>query len=310
NAQADEIALVPNTTAGIGFVAEGLPWQPGENVVIAANEFPSNQYPWLNLASRGVEVRRVAPRGTAIEPADVAAACDDRTRIVALSWVGYATGWRIDPAEMAAVAHARGALFLLDAIQGLGVFPLDVQATGVDFFAADGHKWMLGPEGAGLLFVRADRLELLRPVGVGWNSVVAAHDFAHIEARWRPAASRYEGGSQNMVGFHGLGASLDLLAELGLGPSDSPLADAVLDAAAHAADRLRGIGAEIHSPTDDAHRSGIVAFSFPQRDPQALRAACLEKQVALACRDGRLRISPHAYNNTDDVDRLMEALSQ
>ena len=127
-AATDEIALVRNTTEGISLVAEGFPWQAGDNVVTLADEFPSNLYPWMNLAVRGVETRRVTTDGGPVDLNRVAAACDSRTKIVSVSWVGYATGWRIDPAQWAAMAHDHGALFFLDAIQGLGVFPLDVHA--------------------------------------------------------------------------------------------------------------------------------------------------------------------------------------
>jgi selenocysteine lyase/cysteine desulfurase len=308
NVHEDEIALVPNTTAGINIVAEGLDWRAGDNVVIAANEFPTNQYPWLNLQGRGVQVRRVEPNGIAIDAERIAAACDARTRIISLSWVGYATGWRINPAEMSQVAHDRGALFLLDAIQGLGVFPLDVQAANIDFFAADGHKWLLGPEGAGIFYVKRELLHSLRPIGVGWHSVSHASDYRRIETVWRPTAARYEGGSQNMVGFHGLGASLDLLAECGLSPTGSPLAESVLDFTSQAMTRLDAIGAKVVSPRDDAHRSGIVSFELSGRDPQQLRVNCLKRGVVFACRDGRLRLSPHAYNDESDLDRLIAAL--
>jgi len=308
NADEAEIALVPNTTAGVNIVAEGMPWRSGDNVVIAANEFPTNQYPWINQQRHGVEVRRVEPAGGAIDPNRVAAACDQRTRIVSLSWVGYSTGYRLDPREMAQVAHDAGALFFLDAIQGLGVFPLDVQATDVDFVAADGHKWMLGPEGAGLFYLKREHLELLEPTGLGWHSVVGHSDYSHIELRLRPTAARFEGGSQNMVGFHGFGASLDLLAACGLTSDRSPLADCVLQIAAHTVERLEKIGAQPHSPRDDAHRSGIISFEIPGKDPGSVRKHCLKSGVALAHRDGKLRASPHAYNNEEDVERLIAAV--
>ncbi len=147
-AKPDEVAVIRNTTEGIGLVAEGFPWQAGDNVVVPASEFPSNLYPWKHLASRGVEVRVVDAPNERLTPAMIDAACDSRTRIVALSWVGYATGWRNDPATFAEIAHKHGACFFLDAIQGCGVLPLDVASIGIDFLSADGHKWMLGPEGA------------------------------------------------------------------------------------------------------------------------------------------------------------------
>jgi len=308
-ATADEIALVGNTTSGISLIAEGLPWRSGDNVVTLANEFPSNVYPWLNLASRGVETRLVPVEGVAVDLNRVAEACDARTRIVAVSWVGFASGWRIDVAELVRLARARGILVLLDAIQGLGLFPLDVRSSAVDFVVADGHKWMLGPEGAGLLYMRREHLDQLRPIGVGWNSVVQRHDYGHLELKLRPSAARYEGGSQNMGGLLGLGASLELLSSFGLGPRRSPLAERVLSLTDLACARLRAAGATVISDRSEAHRSGIVAFDFPGRDPAELRRRCFERHVALSCRGGWLRISPHAYANEDDLARLIEPLA-
>lgn len=308
NAQPSEVALVPNTTSGIGLVAEGYPWMPGDNVVTLANEFPSNQYPWMNLTSRGVDVRRVPLVGGIVDLARINEACDARTRIVSASWVGYATGWRVDVAELSALCHERGALFFLDAIQGLGVFPLDVQTSGVDFLAADGHKWLLGPEGAGLLYIRREHLDRLRPLGVGWNSVLAGSDYTRIEFELRPEAARYEGGSYNMVGFIGLAASVEVLASLGLGPRASPLADHVLAITDYACSGLSELGAEFLAPRLGAHRSGIVTFTLPGKDPQMIRQRLESAGIIVRCRAGGVRISPHAYNTTAEVDRFLEEL--
>jgi selenocysteine lyase/cysteine desulfurase len=310
NADPAEIALVPNTTSGIGLVAEGYPWQAGDNVVTLANEFPSNQYPWMNLASRGVETRRVEASGGIVDLNRLAEACDRRTRIVAVSWVGYATGWRIDVRAVADLCRQKGCLFFLDAIQGMGVFPLDVRADGVDFLAADGHKWMLGPEGAGLLFVRQEHLELLRPLGVGWNSVVQGNDYTKIELKLRPAAARYEGGSQNMVGFIGLGASLDLLAGLGIGPRSSPVADEVLAITDYACERLADLGGTLLAPRTGAHRSGIATFQLPGREANDVRRALEAAGIIVRCRAGGVRISPHGYNTRDEVERMIDVLRQ
>jgi len=300
--------LVPNTTAGINLVAEGFPWREGDNVVTLANEFPSNQYPWMNLASRRVDTRRVPVEDGRVDLDRLADACDERTRIVSVSWIGYASGWRMDLETLVTLAHERGALVFLDAIQGLGVFPIHAGRVGVDFLAADGHKWLLGPEGAGLLFIRRQHLPLLRPLSVGWNSVVHAHDFSHIELRLRPDAARYEGGSRNMVGHLALGASLRLLSSLGLSADTSALADRVLAVTDYAASRLEAIGGEIKSCRHAPHRSGILAFELPGRDPVELRRRCLQAGVVLSVRGGRLRISPHAYNDERDIDCLVEVL--
>ncbi|HZZ71683.1 MAG TPA: aminotransferase class V-fold PLP-dependent enzyme [Pirellulales bacterium] len=302
-----EIALVPNTTLGIHFVAEGWPWQPGDNLVVPADEFPTNAYPWLNLASRGVETRRVqSNRPATVDVDQILAACDARTKIIAASWVGFASGWRLDLEELVERAHARGIAVLLDAIQGLGVFPLDVRATPVDFLAADGHKWLLGPEGAGLLYVRRERLEQLRPLGVGWHSVVHAHDFDQINPVWKGNAERYEGGSQNMAGQMALGASLELLA----GVSLAEISRQVWKTTSEITARLINLGATLYSRREaEQHASGIVSFVLPTEDPQATRARCFEQQVAVSCRGGRIRLSPHAYQNADDLDRLFRALA-
>ncbi len=310
NARAEEIAFVHNTTAGISLVAEGLAWQPGDNLVTLDNEFPSNVYPWMNLRDRGVETRRVAVADGRVDPDAILARCDDRTRLIAVSWVGFASGWRLNVAELAARAHERGVLVLLDAIQGLGVFPLDVAQTQVDFLAADGHKWMLGPEGAGVFYVRRAHLDRLRPLGVGWNSVVHAHDFHRIALDLRPTAERYEGGSQNMVGVLALGASLELLTRMGLSHDTSPLAQRVLEVTDLACQRLEEVGARVVTHREGDHRSGIVVFDVPGRDPAELRRACLAEQVVLSCRAGRLRISPHAYTNDEDVARLIRVIQR
>jgi selenocysteine lyase/cysteine desulfurase len=308
NAQPAVIALVPNTTTGINLIAEGFFWQPGDNVVTLANEFPSNQYPWLNQAARDVEVRRVGVEGGVVDLNRLAAACDSRTRIVSVSWVGYASGWRIDVGEVAELAHRAGGLLFLDAIQGLGVFPLDVAAAGVDFLAADGHKWMLGPEGAGLLYIRHEHLDRLRPLMVGWNSVTQGSDYTRVELNIRPAAARYEGGSQNMVGFAGLGASLDLLTSLGVGPHGSPVAEHVLAITDYACDSLQSLGATLHAPRTEPHRSGIVTFNLPGQDANIVRRKLEAARIIVRCRAGGLRISPHGYATREEIDRLIHEL--
>lgn len=308
-ASPEEIALVPSTTFGINLVAEGLDWCSGDNIVTLADEFPSNQYPWLNQASRGVETRRLQTDRGRLDLDKLRAACDSRTRLVSISWIGYATGYRHDIEKVAEIAHDAGSLFFLDAIQGLGVFPLDVSQTPIDFLAADGHKWLLGPEGAGVFYIRREHLDKLRPIGVGWSSVVHSHDFTHIDLKLKPSANRYEGGTMNMAGFLGLGSSLQLLNELG----PSAISAAVLDFTDLACEELEKLGAIVVShrgfgDRDGEQRSGIVGFDLPGRDPMAVRKHCLKCGVALSCRGGRLRISPHAYNNGDDLARLIDAL--
>ncbi len=303
-ANVDEIALVPNTTAGINLVAEGLDWRSGDNVVTLDDEFPANLYPWLHLEERGVETRRVATTDGRVDLDQLANRCDARTRVVSISWVGYANGCRRDLAAIGEIAHRHAALFFVDAIQGLGVFPLDVTKNKIDCLAADGHKWLLGPEGAGIAYLSRDCLTRLHPIGVGWQSVVHAQDFSQIDLDLKPTAARYEGGSHNMAGFLALGASLRLLLTLGV----ENVAAAVLDISDRTCEQLEQLGATICSPRAETERSGIVSFELPGRDPVQVRQHCLHQGVALNCRAGRLRVSAHAYNDGQDLAKLREAL--
>ena len=309
-AKREEIALVHNTTTAISLVAEGFPWQPGDNVVTLADEFPSNVYPWMNLERRGVETRLVPTDLGRIDLDQLADTCDERTRMVAISWVGYSTGFRYDLKSIGEIAHRCGALLSVDAIQGLGALSLDVTETPIDFLAADGHKWQLGPEGSAILYIKQEHLDRLDPLIVGWNSVRHDHDFSRLELDLKPSAERYEGGSQNMVGVLAHGASLDLLVELGIENIEA----LVLRVTDYACQRLTEFGAHVVSHRDDPHlsgsnRSGIVSFELPGRDPAAVRRHCRRHNIQLACRAGRLRISPHGYNNQADIDRLIEVLS-
>ncbi len=313
-AQPEEIALVNNTTNGINIVAEGFPWREGDNVVTLANEFPANIYPWTNQADRGVETRMLPVEDGRPSLERIAEACDARTRVVSVSWVSYCSGWRHDLERLAEVVHARGALLFVDVIQGLGVFNLDVKKTPIDFACADSHKWMLGPEGAGVFFIREEHLDKLRPCGTGWRSVERPSEFTDLGQPLRKMASRYEAGTQCMGALAAMGASIDLLERFG--PEN--LSRRVIELSDHACERLKSIGAEVKTPRDvfgcdassphDTNKSGIVVFTIPGQDPEAVKERCIEQNVAVSCRAGNLRASMHAYNNEEDIERLVEAL--
>ncbi|TWU24470.1 Cysteine desulfurase [Bythopirellula polymerisocia] len=305
-AEPEEIALLPNTTAGINLVAEGLDWRSGDNVVTLADEFPSNLYPWMQLKHRGVETRLVPTDQGRVDPETIAEHCDERTRVVSVSWVCYSNGCRRPLRPIADIAHRCGAMFFVDAIQGLGVFPIDVDEDGIDALAADGHKWLLGPEGAGIAYISRRTLDQLQPIGIGWNSVVHGGNFNQIELNLKPTAARYEGGTLNMAGFIGLGASLELLLSLGI----ENVAATILDITDLACEKLAAAGARICSPRNGEARSGIVSFELPQYDPDRFRKFCLDQGIALNCRAGRLRLSAHAYNTEEDLERLIAAIEQ
>jgi selenocysteine lyase/cysteine desulfurase len=299
-----DVAFIKNTSEGVGIVAEGVRWRTGDNVVTAQDEYPANVYPWLNLAERGVEVRRVPNRAGLLLLDDLQSAMDARTRLVSLSFVEFATGFRNDLDAVGALCRQRGILFFVDAIQGLGVLPLDVGQTPIDFLAADGHKWMLGPEGAGLLYVRRERVEELHAVGIGWNSVVHGHDFDKIELSFKPHAGRWESGSLNVGGILALGESLGLLLEVGL----EALGRRVLELTDYLCQRVPAVGAEVYSSRQAGEASAIVSLALPGRDVRGLVRLLRAEGVVVNQRAGRLRVSPHAYNTTEEIDRLVELL--
>jgi selenocysteine lyase/cysteine desulfurase len=301
----EEIAYVGSTTQGIGLVAEGFPWREGDNVVTAEEEYPSNLYPWLNLESRGVGLRTVPSREGRVWIEDLAAAMDARTRVLTISHVEWASGFRNDLEALAGLCHARGVALFVDAIQGLGPLTIDVRRTPIDFLAADGHKWLLGPEGAGLLYVRRDWIDRLRPIGVGWHSVTASYNTPGIHFDLKPSAQRWEGGSFNMPGIQAFGTSVGLFLELG----PEAVSRRILDRAEHAREAARGAGWTVRESGRPEDRSGIVVLERDGVDPEAAARDLRRRGVALSCRRGRLRLSPHLYNDASDFDRLREALA-
>jgi cysteine desulfurase/selenocysteine lyase len=303
-ADRDEVAFVSSTTHGIGLAAEGFPWNEGDNVVVPAEEYPSNIYPWMNLASRGVAVRLVPTRDDRVWIEDLRDAMDARTRMLAVSHVEFASGFRNDLDALSELCRSRGVAFLVDAIQGLGPFEIDLARTPIDFLAADGHKWLLGPEGAGFLYVRRDWIERLRPLGVGWHSVVGSFNAPEVAFRLKPNAQRWEGGSFVMPGLQGLAASMTLLGEIG----SRAVSERILDRAEAVREAAASAGWSVLGSKRPADRSAIVAVAVEGVDPQAAVRALKARGVVAACRRGRLRISPHIYTNDDDVRRLREAL--
>ena len=299
----EDVAFCPNTTTAIGWVAEGFPWRPGDNVVLAAEEYPSNQYPWMNLHGRGVEVRRVASRGNRIDPADVRAAITPRTRVLSTSFVQFGSGFRQDLDALGEIAVQNDLFFFVDAIQGLGVFPVDVQKTPIDALAADGHKWMFGPEGAGLFYLKRERVATMHSFGVGAHSVPNSFDYGNIEFKLKPHAGRYEGGALNVPGITAFGEGLALLLECGT----ANVCARVLELTDELCDRAASAGLEVYSSRAGNDRSGIVSLSKPGTAPQAVVDACRAAGVVVSNRVGRVRVSPHCYNTSEELGRFIAA---
>jgi selenocysteine lyase/cysteine desulfurase len=304
-ARAQEIAFAPSTSAGLSMIAAGLPWQRGDSVVVYEGDFPSNVYPWLQLRARGVEVRAIpaAIRGVALD--DVSARVDGSTRLVALSSVHFATGTRLDLDAIGAYLRARGVLFCVDAIQSLGAVP--TLCTHVDFMVADAHKWLLGPQGIALLYVRSEHFERLTPALVGWKSGAASKDFSASERlTLADGARRYEPGSLNALGVVGLAAALELIERAGIATIAARLAllRQQLTAALVARDY------ELSGVSD----SGIVAFTRAGADMRALQQRLDREQVIVSLRSDPLgracvRVAPHFYNTPAELEHMLALIS-
>jgi selenocysteine lyase/cysteine desulfurase len=305
NADPGEIAFAKNTSEGISSFANGLDWQPGDEVVSIEGEFPANFYPWKALEKRGVVLRLVPAEQGQVSQESILRALTSRTRVVAVSFVQYLSGFRLDLEKLGQACAAHGCLLFVDAIQGLGAFPVDVKSAKIAGLAADSHKWMLGPEGSALLYVNRQVMEKITPREIGWTSVRHWSDFSRRELSWRDDARRYECGTLNTVGVYGLGAAVDLLLEVGI-PN---IAERVLDLT----DRLRaGLLAQGHSvfgPRAREEASGIVSFVPRQGTAERLLERFLAHRVQVAARCGMVRVAPHFYNTKEEIDRVLELVS-
>ncbi|MCO7594078.1 MULTISPECIES: aminotransferase class V-fold PLP-dependent enzyme [Pseudomonas] len=297
-----DIALVKSTSEALSLVAFGLDWQVGDQVVISDEEFPSNRVVWEALADRGVQVIPVSLAGTDPEAA-LLAACGERARLLAVSAVQFASGLRLDLARLGQACRARGVLFCVDAIQQVGALPFDVQRYQCDFAMADGHKWMLGPEGLGMFYCRAEPRPRLKLNAYGWHMLEHLGDFERRQ--WQPARSarRFECGSPNMLGACALEASLSLLEDVGM--------DVV---ARHLEQRIEQLhqglaaipGVRLHSPANPARRAGIVTFSLDGHDSEDIYRALTAERTICALRGSGVRFSPHFHTEERSIDEAIQ----
>lgn len=301
-----DIALVKNTSEGLSFIAFGLDWRAGDQVVISDEEFPSNRVVWQALSRLGVEVVQVNLGGADPE-ADLLAACGPRTRLLSISSVQYASGLVLDLPRLGAGCESRSVLFCVDAIQHLGALPFDAQAARCAFVVADGHKWMLGPEGLGVFYCRADLREQLTLHEYGWHMLEHAGDY--LRPDWQPARSarRFECGSPNMLGCMALEASLSLLEEVGLEQVHRQL-DARMDQLQAGLREVPGV--TLHSPLDRRRRAGILNFTLDGWEPAHLFDALRQQQVVCAQRGMGIRLSPHFYTSGQVLDETVGLISQ
>lgn len=310
-AEADEIALLGPTSLGLSLFANGIEWKRGDEVVIYGEDYPANVYPWLNLQSRGVLVKylRTETLGQ-ITVESVEAALSPATRLVALASCHFQTGWRIDIPAIGALLRKRGILFSLDAIQTLGAFP--TPASEVDFLSADAHKWLLGPLAAGIVYVAKERFETCRPTLLGSRNVKSPDFQAQQVIEFEEGGRRYEPGVLNIAGIYGMRAAINLILERGL----ESVSTLILERRDQLEQGLEELGFEFLSP--DRHeplRSGILTARHPVKAPELLFAALEKAHISASCRKTRdygtwLRFSPHYYNTSSEIDRVLDVISQ
>ena len=295
-----EIALMKNTSEGICAIAEGIHWRRGDRVVAFREEFPANLYPWKLLEKRGVDVVWLSVEDP-LDRIDQAARC---ARLLSISFVQFLSGYRAPIRAIGEICHRNRCIFLVDAIQGLGAFPLDVRECQVDALAADGHKWLMGPEGCGILYISQALQEQVRPIEFGWTNVAAYHDYASRDMTLRGDAGRYECGTLNTIGCFGLAASLELLLEVGIGE----IAPVVQSLGDRIAAGVRAKGYELLGDRTPETGAGIVSFRKPGSEAGELVHRLRSAGIATAARAGWVRTSPHFYIQPQEIDLMLELL--
>ena len=304
-ARTPEIAFLPSTSWALNFVAQAFPWKSGDNVVGDDMEFPANVYPWMLLEGRGVEYRLARNRGGRIGLDEVAAHVDSRTRAVAVSWVAFHNGWVYPIEEIGAFCREKGILFVVDAIQGLGALPIDVAEANVDVLAADAHKWQLGPEACAVFYVSERARERVPPAFGGWWNVKheASHAGGYLDYKldFHLGGRRYEPGSLPTAQIMGLAAALDLLEKMNV----EEISRRIVEVVRALADGLAGRGWKITTP--EPFRSGILAAVPLEGDARRWAKEFESRGIIVSPREGAVRFSPHAYNDSAEVERILSA---
>ncbi len=302
----DEVALIRGTSDGVNFVANGLDWKAGDNVVIPAVEYGANVYPWMSQQRLGVEIKWVKPRDDGrIALKDIEAAIDERTRVVAVSFVQFISGFRIDLAALGEICEKRGVFYFVDAIQGLGALDIDVRAAKIDALAAHSRKWLLCGPGYGPLYVNRRRLAEIRVTNAGAFSVIEPERFLDYRLEFRDAACRFEPGGLDPVAVSATRAMLAMFTGLGMGFIEHRLMQ-VTDALASG---IVEKGHKLISPRGAGEKSGILTFiPGSPGGAEALSAKLKTGRVVHTCRDGYIRLSPHFYIGDAEVEETVNLL--
>ncbi len=305
NAKPYQIAFLRNTSEALSIIANGIEWRQGDNVVTTSVEFPANLYPWLRIAAtQDLEIRLQAERHERIDTGALLTLVDDRTRVVTVSWVQFASGQRLDIRRIGQFCRDREILFVVDAVQGLGALQLDVEQDCIDAFAAGAHKFLLGPKGVSLLYLSDRALEQVQPTVIGWTAVKGYEDHLCHDLDFRDGAIRFEGGTLNTVGICGLGEAIDLFLEA----DPSRIENYLLSLNGYIRNRLAECGYTIVSPRCAEESSAIVVCRPLDFSAEEVCTHLEERNIIVCARRGGLRIAPHFYNTKADVDALIDAL--
>ncbi|OPX34558.1 hypothetical protein B1H10_03390 [candidate division KSB1 bacterium 4484_188] len=304
NAPAENIALVGNTSAGLNVLALGLDWKPGDRILLNDFEFPSNVVPFINLQRKGVEVDFVHHREGRIEIEDLVKNLHHRTRLVSISFVEFLNGFKNDLTAIGEICRERGIIFAVDAIQGLGALQMNMSEMRIDFLASGGHKWLMWPAGLGFVYIAPHIFKQVYPAQAGWLSVKTPWEFFNYRQEFAPDAQRFEPGTFNTGGVIAATATVEMMLEIGA----QNIQKKVLGNTEYLIGKLQDAGMRIFTDTRPEHRSAIVTFEHPQAE--ALFDFFKKNRITVSLREGRIRVSPHFYNNRDDIDVFLQTMKK
>lgn len=303
----ETIAFIPNTSHGINLIAAGISWEVGDEIILSDIEFPTNVYPYLLSEEHKTNVIRIDGSDGKVPVDRVEEAITPRTRVVALSAVQFLSGFRADLKAIGQLCRENNIYFVVDAIQALGQVPVDVRDMNIDALVAGGHKWLLGTQGQGLIYVSERMQQELKPVFPGWLSVENPWDLLNYDQSLQTTARQYEGGMYNGPGIRVLEKSLELLNEVGV----EKINKHITELQNYFEEQIRHIPVRRYGSAESIHRSGILAYTIPEStDSEKLMATFRENDIKVSVREGILRIAPHLYNNADEMDRTADVLKQ
>ncbi len=303
NTGKERIAFTDNTSNGLNILAQGLKWESGDKIILNDIEFPSNVYPFLNLQKKGVEVEFVKSKDGIVSAEDIINAADDKTKLISVSYVQFLSGYKIDLEKLGEFCKSKNIILSVDAIQGLGALQLDVQKCNIDFISCGVQKWMLGLQGMAFIYVSKELQEMMGPAFVGWLSVENAWDLLHFEMKIKSSASAFQTGTINTLGIYALNVSLKMFESFGF----RRVENSVIDNTLFLRNKLKDESIHLYpDELEEKYFSGIVTFKHP--DPEGLFNWLTERNIITSLREKMIRLSPHFYNNEEDIDKVVDAI--